>query len=107
MNASIHTVRRRVIRVTLNGLFEDCNRGFAFGFRQSPEQRVCLTYHLPGAEVLRGVTLRADAFSLQQLWFDRSNHLLRDRVLQGKNVGQVAVVSIGPDVIASLGIDQL
>ena len=42
-----------------------------------------------------------------EFWLDRSHDLFRNFILQGKNVRQVAVVSIGPDVIAGCGVDEL
>ena len=51
--------------------------------------------------------MRADALGLQQLGFDCSDDFPCDLVLQGKDVGQVAVVAVGPDVIAGRGVDQL
>ena len=34
-------------------------------------------------------------------------HCLGDLVLQRENVGEIAVVVLGPDMLAALGLDQL
>ena len=38
---------------------------------------------------------------------DRDRHRLGDLVLHRENVGEIAVVALGPDMIAGLGLDQL
>jgi hypothetical protein len=38
---------------------------------------------------------------------DGDRHRLGDVVLQRKNVSEIAVVPLGPDMIAGLGLDQL
>ena len=42
-----------------------------------------------------------------QLRLDRRDHPLGDLVLHRENVGEVAVVALGPDVVAGCGFDQL
>jgi hypothetical protein len=36
---------------------------------------------------------------------DSNRHRIRDLVLQRKDVGQIAVIAVGPDVRAVLGLD--
>src|SRR5262245_4484391 len=96
-----------VIRVSPNSTPERGNRGIAFGSSHAPEQRVGLDDQVPGAEILRRAILRTDAFGLQQLRLNRGNHLARYLVLQRKDVGEFAVVTIGPDVVSGCGIYQL
>jgi hypothetical protein len=38
---------------------------------------------------------------------DRDRHVLADLVLDGEDVGEVAVVALGLDMVAGLGLDQL
>ena len=40
-------------------------------------------------------------------WRDSDRHRLSDLVLHVENVSEVAVVALGPDMIASQGLDQL
>jgi hypothetical protein len=37
----------------------------------------------------------------------RAGDALRDLVLNGKHVGQLAIVSVGPEMVPGFGIDQL
>ena len=50
-----------------------------------------------GAEPLLGIEVR----------LDRGDDALGDLVLDGEDVAQLAVVSLGPDVLAGLGVDEL
>ncbi len=102
-----HAVCRRIVGVALDRLLESCNRGFALGLGQPPEQGVCLNHRLPSAEILRRAGLRADTLGLQELRLDCSDNLPGDFVLQGEDVCQIAVVAVGPDVVIRRGIDQL
>ena len=45
--------------------------------------------------------------SRQQLQLQRRHDGLADLVLQGEDVGEVAVVALGPDVVAGRAVDQL
>jgi hypothetical protein len=47
------------------------------------------------------------AFKLQDFWLDRAGDRRDDFVLQFEQIGQIAVVSLGHDVMVGVGPDQL
>src|SRR6202021_1207551 len=47
------------------------------------------------------------AFGLQQLGLNRGHNFLGDLVLERKNVGQIAIIAVGPEVLAGRAVDQL
>ena len=51
--------------------------------------------------------MRADTFGLQQPWTDCGNHFLGNLILQRENVGQLAIMAIGPDMLAGGGVYEL
>jgi hypothetical protein len=40
-------------------------------------------------------------------WGDRDRHRLCDLVLHSENVGEIAVIALGPNVLAGFGLDEL
>ena len=79
----------------------------ALVFGQSPKQRIGSDQHIPGIEILRRAILRADAFGLQQLGLNCGHNFLGDLVLQRKDVRQIAIVMVGPQVLTGRSVDQL
>jgi hypothetical protein len=49
----------------------------------------------------------AQGLGLEQFRFDCGNRCLGNFILQGKNVGQFAIITIGPNMIASRGVNEL
>src|SRR5262249_5940952 len=71
------------------------------------DQRQRANHALPGVEAVGRLALAANLLGRVQFRLDRRDHPLGDLVLGRENVGQVTVVTLGPDVIADLGLDQL
>ena len=61
----------------------------------------------PGVDAVRLLAAGAKSFFGIKMRLDRSDHLLGDLVQHGEHVAQLAVVLLGPDVLAGLGLDQL
>jgi hypothetical protein len=93
--------------VSFDDLLKDHDCDLALVLGQSPKQRVSPDQHIPGIEVFWRAVLRTDAFGLQQLGLNCGNNLLGDLVLERKNVGQIAVVVVSPQVLAGRAVDQL
>ena len=90
-------------------------------FAQSDDPELTATFAeiavdptLPGHEVevigvgIAGTAILERLFLLrQELELERGDDFLRDFVLDGEDVGQFAVVALGPDMAAGLAVDQL
>ncbi len=61
----------------------------------------------PGVEVARRLAHRPLPLGIRNDRSNRDRHRFGDLVLQREDVGEIAVVPVGPDVVASLGFDQL
>jgi hypothetical protein len=61
----------------------------------------------PGVEAIRRLAHCALALRPGDGRSYRDRHRLANLVLHRKNVGEVAVVVLGPDVVTGLGLDQL
>src|SRR6516165_1677945 len=61
----------------------------------------------PGIEAVGGLAHRAFLFSSSDCRSNSDRHCLGNLVLYRENVGEVAVITLGPNVIACLGLDQL
>ena len=61
----------------------------------------------PGVDAVRLLARGAKPFLGIEMRLDRGDDLLGDVVLDGEDVLQLAVVFLGPDVLAGLGVDQL
>ncbi len=83
------------------------DRGVDVRLSHPPEHGIGLHYQVPGAQVLRRAGPRAHRFGFQQFGLNRCDDFSRDLILQFKYIGELAVVAVGPDVIAGRGIDQL
>ena len=53
-------------------------------------------HQLPSPQVQRRANLRQGAFNRHQLGFDRGRHAPRNIVLQLENIGQLAIIVLGP-----------
>ena len=51
--------------------------------------------------------MQAYAFSLQELRLDGGDDFLGDLVLEFEDVRQVAIITVGPDVVVRRGVDEL
>src|SRR5258705_9626971 len=99
--------RLTVVRIDRNRAFQQRLRGETVGtrhppvMRQRPHHQVprvhAVGWLAPAAKVLRGVNLR----------LDRSDDGVGDLVLHGENVGEVAVVTLRPDMTARCGVVEL
>jgi hypothetical protein len=61
----------------------------------------------PGIQALRGPPLKAQVLRGKDLRFDRGNDHRGDLVLDREDVGNGAIVTLGPDMRAGRGIDEL
>ena len=59
----------------------------------------------PGVQILRGFEADAVLFGAVEFRFDCADHRRRDFILNGEYVIQVAVIALGPDMIAGIAID--
>ena len=62
---------------------------------------------IPGVQTLRRLAPSARAFRLHHPRLDRRDHVPDDLVLQREQFREVAVVALGPEVMAGLGLDEL
>src|SRR5215469_4397739 len=74
------------------------------GFLQMPHTTLIGS---PGVEVARWLPDRALQFGMGDCWGDGNRYRLGDLVLHDEDVGEIAVVALGPDMLAGLGLDQL
>ena len=64
-------------------------------------------HQIPGIEAARRLVLRAKTFGGIEMRLDRGNDRLGDLVLHGEDVGDVAVVALGPQMAAGGDIVEL
>ena len=62
---------------------------------------------VPGVELARILVLGVPDFGRDDAGRYRAGDALRDLVLHGKHVGQVAIVAVGPEMVPGFAIDQL
>src|SRR5215472_12841039 len=62
---------------------------------------------VPGVELAWVLVLGVPDLGRDDAGRYRPGDALRDLVLDGKHVGQLAVVSLGPEMVPGFGIDQL
>src|SRR5439155_8434729 len=62
---------------------------------------------IPGTHVLRSLPDNALALSAGQCWLNRGGDARGDVVLHGEDIGQIAVITVGPEMSAGRCIDQL
>jgi hypothetical protein len=61
----------------------------------------------PSIEVSRWLSYSPSKLSVPDRRGDRNRHSLCDLVLQGENIGEIAIIALGPDVLSGLRLDQL
>src|SRR5215472_10345754 len=61
----------------------------------------------PRVEAARGLSHSALLLRIGDCWSNGNRHRLCDLVLQCKDVGEIAIVALGPDVLASLSLNKL
>ena len=61
----------------------------------------------PGIKAFRRLADRAPQLSFGDRRGERGRQCLRDLILHGEDVGQIAIVALGPDVISRFTFDQL
>src|SRR6516162_10745613 len=74
------------------------------GFTEMPQTSLI---GAPGVEAARRLAQDAVLLGIGNRWGNSDRHCLSDLVLQRENVGEIAVVAFGPDVIASFGLHEL
>ena len=62
---------------------------------------------VPGAQIVRPVRARPLALGLAKLGLDCTHQRCGDFVLNGENIFQLAVVALGPDMVARQTVNQL
>ena len=73
----------------------------------APVIRQCPHHQIPGIHAIRRFAPGAKAFRGIELRLDRGNDGLGYAVLNGKHVGEVAIVVLGPDVAAGRDVVEL
>ena len=73
----------------------------------APHVRERLHHEVPGVDALRRLAPHARRFGEQDLRADRADHPVGDLVLQLEDVRQLAIVAVGPQVIAGRRVDEL
>src|SRR3546814_17731474 len=68
---------------------------------------VCSSDLSPGIDAVRLLAGGAEALLGVELRLHRGHDVLGDVVLDGEDVLQLAVVLLGPEVLAGLGVDEL
>ena len=61
----------------------------------------------PGVDAVRRLRGGTKALLHVEVGLDHRHHALGDVVLDGEEVAQLAVIALGPDVLAGFGIDEL
>src|SRR6516165_3390130 len=62
---------------------------------------------VPGIYAPGRIANCAPQLGIRNCWGGRNRYRLRNLVLQHENVDEIAVVTLGPNVLAALGFDQL
>ena len=75
--------------------------------RHAPHVRQRLHHQVPGVDALRRLAPHPRRLGEQDLRADRTDHPVGDLVLQREDVGELAVVAVGPQMIAERRVDQL
>ena len=89
-----------VVRIERERLAQQLLRAVMILGRHAPHLRERLHHQVPGVDALRRLAPHARGFRQQDLRADRADHPVGDLVLQLEDVGQLAVVALGPQVIA-------
>jgi hypothetical protein len=95
------------LRIKINGLLEasDCHCIF-FSIRPAEMPPAPLVSR-PGIKVFWRLAHRSLTLGTRNRRSDGHRDRLADLVLDREDVGQIAVVTFGPDMITGLGLDQL
>ena len=105
---SQHAVRRRIVWIALDRLPQRWRWPRRIvGGGQLPEMRERARDKIPGIEIVDRSRLAAHTLGRHELRLDRCGDARRDLVLQREDVGQLAVVSLCPDMIAGRRVHKL
>src|ERR1043166_2711449 len=97
----------REIGVECDRLAEEAQRGLVFCRSVFVKMPKTALIGFPGVEALRRLTQCTLLLRLGQGWFDDPGDARGNLVLHRENIAEIAFVTIGPDMRAREGIDQL
>ncbi len=100
-------VGRTVIRVKPYGFAQHDDCSLALVRRHPPEVRQRAHDEIPCAEILRRALLRAHSLGGDQLRLDGRRDALGQVVLEGENIGDLAIVVLRPNMGAAGHVDEL
>src|SRR5215472_7683468 len=93
--------------VEVDRLLEEFLRSSGVLSRKLAQMPYAMLIGCPGVEAVRRLAHRAFLFGSSDCRSNSDRHCLGDLVLHRENVGEVAVITLRPNVIACLGLDQL
>src|ERR1700733_5010804 len=99
-------VSHAIAGIDLDGLLEQL-RGLRLTRRIVPGQCIAPEDTLVGLKTRRTLAARAIRIGHLNATYQRAHDLLRDLVLDRKDLGCVSVIAIAPDLLPGRGIDQL
>src|SRR5262245_41623133 len=93
--------------MALHGLSQDGNGHLTLYCCESPKMRQGASHKIPSVEIIDRSRLGTHTLCRHQLWFDGFGDAGRDLVLERKNVDQLTIVSLRPDVRAGPRVQKL
>ena len=100
-------MRLRITRLNLDGALQQGLRLLVLPLANSIDQAERTDDETPGVDALGRLVRRAEALFLVEVRLDRGDDVAGDFILDSKNVAQLAVVPLGPDVLAGRCVNQL
>ena len=100
-------MRMGVVGVDRDRLLQQLLRAPLLVRARAPHVRQRLQHQVPRIDALRRLAPHPRRLGDQDLRPDRTDDAVGDVVLQLEDVGQLAIVAVGPQVDAVRGIDQL
>src|ERR1043165_5523708 len=93
--------------IKLNGSFEQSASLVVVISRKTMDERQGALIEFPRLEVFRRATRGAGMFDVLQISDQRNGDGFADLVLDGKNIGDFAVIGPSPDLLPRARVDQL
>src|SRR4029450_2941617 len=100
-------MRLRVTGVECNGPLQQFSRGCDVVLLSAVHQRQRTNDAFPGVQTIRWLSPDSNALRGIQLRFNRSDNLLGDLILHGKDVTKLPIESLGPNMTVVRGIKKL
>ncbi len=96
-----------IVRIELDCLLQQLLCPLLLFHAQPPQMRQRPHDQVPGLDAVGRLAAHARRLRHQDLRLDRADHAVGDLILKLENVGQLAIVSLGPQMSPVRGVDQL